>query len=110
MAGLAEQVGSVLSRLPGPIVMYSAFRHARLWCAIIDCVIHVVRVAYVVEQDEDGAWCASARLRPGVAAFGEGPTREAAIADLHAGLGLLLDVVYGPGELARHDSLPLEAK
>jgi len=63
-------------------------------------VIRVVRVPYVVEQDEDGAWCASARLRPGVGAFGDGPTLEAAIADLRAGLGLLLDLVCGPGEPA----------
>ena len=27
----------------------------------------VVHVPYVVEQDEDGDWCASAQLRPGVA-------------------------------------------
>jgi predicted RNase H-like HicB family nuclease len=59
----------------------------------------VVHVPYVVEQDEDGAWCASAQLRPGVAAFGDGPTREAAIADLRQALELLLDEVGPPDEL-----------
>jgi predicted RNase H-like HicB family nuclease len=37
-------------------------------------VTRVVHVPYVVEQDEDGDWSASAHLRPGVAAFGEGET------------------------------------
>ena len=46
---------------------------------------YVVHVPYVVEQDEDGVgWYASAQLRPGVAAFGEGETQEAALADLRA--------------------------
>lgn len=44
---------------------------------------------YVVEQDEDGVWCGAAQLRPGVAAFGYGPTLEAALADLREGLELL---------------------
>jgi hypothetical protein len=73
-------------------------------------MIRVIRVPYVVEQDEDGAWCASARLRPGVAAFGDGPTREAAIADLCAGLGLLLDEVCRPGELAGEGPRPWEGR
>jgi hypothetical protein len=34
----------------------------------------VDHVPYVVEQDEDGVWCASAQLRPGVGAVGDGPT------------------------------------
>ncbi len=45
---------------------------------------------YVVEQDEDGVWCASAQLCPGEAAFGDGPTREEAVADLRTGLELLI--------------------
>ena len=64
-----------------------------------DTVTHVVHVPYVVEQDEDGVWCASAQLRPGVAAFGDGPTREEAVADLRAGLELLIEEVGIPDEL-----------
>jgi predicted RNase H-like HicB family nuclease len=52
-----------------------------------------VRVPYVVEQDEDGFWCAHAQVRPGVAAFGDGLTREAALDDLRTGLTALLSVV-----------------
>jgi predicted RNase H-like HicB family nuclease len=62
-------------------------------------VPRVVHVPYVVEQDEDGVWCASAQLRPGVGAVGDGPTQEAAIADLRAALEALLDVVGPPDEL-----------
>ena len=58
-----------------------------------------VHVPYVVEQDEDGVWCASAQLRPGVGAVGDGATPEEAIADLRAGLEALLDVVGPPDEL-----------
>jgi predicted RNase H-like HicB family nuclease len=72
-------------------------------------VIRVLRVPYVVEQDEDGVWCASARIRPGVGAFGDGPTREAAIADLCEGLGLLLDEIGRPGEPASESLRPGEA-
>ena len=59
----------------------------------------VVHVPYAVEQDEDGCWCASAQLKPGVAAFGEGPTREDAITDLRSGLVLLIEEVGIPDEL-----------
>jgi 8-oxo-dGTP pyrophosphatase MutT (NUDIX family)/predicted RNase H-like HicB family nuclease len=59
----------------------------------------IIHVPYVVGQDEDGAWCASAQLRPGVGAVGEGLTREAAIADLKAGLGLLIEETGVPDEL-----------
>jgi len=62
-------------------------------------VTRIVHVPYVVEQDEDGVWCASAQLRPGVAAFGDGPTQEAAIADLREGLELLIEEVGPPDEL-----------
>jgi predicted RNase H-like HicB family nuclease len=57
-------------------------------------------IGNVVEQDEDGGWFASARLRPGVAAFGEGLTQEAAISDLRSGLELLIEEVGIPDELA----------
>lgn len=50
----------------------------------------VVHVPYVVEQYEDGVWCASAQLRPGVGAIGDGPTPEAAVADLRDALEALL--------------------
>jgi predicted RNase H-like HicB family nuclease len=56
-------------------------------------------VTYYVRQDEDGVWCGSATLRPGVAAFGYGSTREAAIADLREGLELLIEEVGVPDEL-----------
>lgn len=59
----------------------------------------VVHIPYVVEQDEDGAWCASAMLRPGAGAFGEGATSEEAITDLRAALETLLKVVGPPAEL-----------
>ena len=54
---------------------------------------------YSVEQDEDGVWCAAAQLRPGVGAVGDGPTTEAAIADLREALQLLLAEVGPPDEL-----------
>jgi predicted RNase H-like HicB family nuclease len=57
-------------------------------------------VPYVVEQDEDGnGWYASAHLRADLAAFGQGDTREEAIADLRSGLKLLLEEVGPPDEL-----------
>ena len=62
-------------------------------------VTRVVHVPYVVEQDEDGVWCASAQLRPGVAAFGDGPTKESALVDLRASLELLIEEVGIPDEM-----------
>jgi predicted RNase H-like HicB family nuclease len=62
-------------------------------------VTHIVHVPYVVEQDEDGGWHASAHFRPGVAAFGEGSTQEAAIADLRVGLELLIEEAGIPDEM-----------
>jgi predicted RNase H-like HicB family nuclease len=56
-------------------------------------------VPYVVEQDEDGVWCASALLRPGVGAVGDGATQEEAVADLRTGLELLIEEVGIPDEL-----------
>ena len=67
--------------------------------ATIGDVTRVVHVPYAVEQDEDGVWCASAQLRPGVGAVGDGPTQEAAIADLREALELLLAVVGPPDQL-----------
>ena len=48
-----------------------------------------VRLPYGAEQDGDGFWCARAQIRRGVAAFGEGTTREAALDDLRTALDLL---------------------
>ena len=59
----------------------------------------VVHLPYTVEQDEDGVWCAAAQLRPGVGAVGDGPTPDAAIADLRSALELLLAEIGPPDEL-----------
>jgi predicted RNase H-like HicB family nuclease len=59
----------------------------------------VVHVPYVLEQDEDGVWCASAQLRPGVGAVGDGSTAEEAIADLRDALTVLIEEVGVPQEL-----------
>jgi predicted RNase H-like HicB family nuclease len=66
---------------------------ASCWPATLGVVTRIVHVPYVVEQDEDGVWCASAQLRPGVGAVGDGPTQEEAISDLRTALEALLDVV-----------------
>lgn len=52
----------------------------------------------VIEQDEDGVWCAHAQLRPQVGAHGEGETREAAIADLRAALTAVAEESGMPDE------------
>jgi predicted RNase H-like HicB family nuclease len=62
-------------------------------------VTQVIHVPYAIERDEDGVWCASAMLRPGVGAVGDGATPEEAIADLRTALNALLDVVGTPDEL-----------
>lgn len=62
-------------------------------------VSRVVHVPYSVVQDEDGVWCASAQLGPGVGAVGDGPTEEAAIEDLRAALAVLLEETGPPPEL-----------
>jgi predicted RNase H-like HicB family nuclease len=58
-----------------------------------------VHVPYTIEQDEHGVWCASAQLRPGVGAVGDGTTREAAIDDLRDALQALIAEVGIPDEL-----------
>jgi predicted RNase H-like HicB family nuclease len=58
-----------------------------------------VHIPYVIEQDEDGAWRASALLPPGVGAVGDGATREEATADLRAAPRALLEVVGPPSQL-----------
>jgi predicted RNase H-like HicB family nuclease len=58
-----------------------------------------VHVPYILEQDEDGVWCAAAQLRPGVGAVGDGETREAALDDLREALQALIAEVGAPDEL-----------
>lgn len=58
-----------------------------------------VHVPYCVEQDKTGTWCASAQLRPGVGAVGDGATEQAAVADLREALTALLEEVGPPAEL-----------
>ncbi|GAA1194441.1 type II toxin-antitoxin system HicB family antitoxin [Prauserella alba] len=60
----------------------------------------VVHVPYVVEQDEDGVWCAHAQLRPHVGAHGEGGTRDEAVSDLRDALTGLIEEFGAPDELA----------
>ena len=89
--------------MPNPFLaarMNPNILHSRLYCAIVDSMIRIVHLPCNVGQDEDGVWCASARLRPGVGAVGDGATREAAIADLCAALDALLEVADWPCELA----------
>ncbi|MCW2142768.1 hypothetical protein BXY51_007358 [Actinoplanes cyaneus] len=62
--------------------------------------IRTVTVPVVVEQDEDGVWCAHAQLRPGVGAHGEGDTEEAALEDLRAALLGLIEEFGVPRELS----------
>lgn len=59
-----------------------------------------VHIPYVVQQDEDGVWCAHAQLRPGVGAHGEGQTSEAASDDLREPLSALLAEFGPPQELS----------
>jgi hypothetical protein len=57
-------------------------------------VTQVVHVSYVVVQD--GVWCASALLRPGLGAVGDGITPEETVTDLRADLEALLEIVGHP--------------
>ena len=59
----------------------------------------VIHLPYTMEQDEDGVWCASAQLRPGVGAVGDGATPDEALADLREALALLIEEVGAPPEL-----------
>jgi predicted RNase H-like HicB family nuclease len=62
-------------------------------------VSRVVHVPYTLDQDEDGAWCASALIRPGVGAVGDGATPEEALADLREGLAALMAEIGVPDEI-----------
>jgi predicted RNase H-like HicB family nuclease len=57
-----------------------------------------IRVPVALERDEGGVWCASAALRPGVTAYGDGETREAALDDLREGLLGLIEEFGVPDE------------
>jgi predicted RNase H-like HicB family nuclease len=59
----------------------------------------VVHIPYTLDQDEDGMWSASAQLRPGVGAVGDGETPEAALDDLREAVKALLAEVGPPDEL-----------
>ena len=59
----------------------------------------VIHVPYVVEQDEDGVWCAHAQLRPHVGAHGEGSTEAEALDDLREALLGLIEEFGPPDEL-----------
>jgi hypothetical protein len=59
----------------------------------------VVHVPCGVERDEDGAWCAAARLRPRVGAVGDGGSRDEAVADLRDALVVLIGEVGASPEL-----------
>jgi predicted RNase H-like HicB family nuclease len=57
-----------------------------------------VHVAYTVEQDETGWFCAHAAL-PGGGAHGEGKTRDEAVADLREALTGWVEEFGTPEEL-----------
>jgi hypothetical protein len=60
-----------------------------------------VHVPYTLEQDEDGIWCAHAWLGSSGGANGNGPTAEAAIADLREAVQMVIDEDGIPEQLAR---------
>jgi len=59
-------------------------------------VNRIIHVPYTIEKDEDGGWCASVQLKPGVGAVGDGATREEAVADLREALTALIEEVGVP--------------
>jgi hypothetical protein len=65
---------------------------------MLGVVTRVVHVPYVVEQDEDGVWCASAQFRPCVDAVSDGATQEGRSPTSAARFEALLDVVGPPDE------------
>lgn len=58
-----------------------------------------MHVPYTVDQDEDGVWCASALIRPGAGAVGDGVTPEEAVADLREALASLIAEIGAPDEI-----------
>jgi predicted RNase H-like HicB family nuclease len=62
-------------------------------------VSRVVHVPYTLNQDEDGVWCASALVRPGAGAVGDGATPEEALDDLREALTALITEIGVPDEI-----------
>ncbi len=60
----------------------------------------IVHVPYTLQQDEDGVWCASALIRPGAGAVGDGDTPEEAMADLREALVALIAEIGIPDEIS----------
>lgn len=58
-----------------------------------------MHVPYTLEQDEDGVWCASALVRLGAGAVGDGITPEEAVADLREALASLIAEIGAPNEI-----------
>lgn len=58
-----------------------------------------MHVPYTLQQDEDGVWCASALVRPGAGAVGDGATREEALTDLREALVALIAEIGVPEEI-----------
>ena len=58
-----------------------------------------MHVPYTLQRDEDGVWCASALVRPGAGAVGDGATPEEALADLREGLTALIAEIGAPDEI-----------
>ena len=58
-----------------------------------------MHVPYTLEQDEDGVWSASALIRPGAGAVGDGSTPEDAVTDLREALVALIAEIGPPEEL-----------
>ena len=63
-------------------------------------VSRIVHVPYTLAQGEDGVWCASALIRPGVGAVGDGSTPEEAVSDLREALTALIAEIGAPEELS----------
>jgi predicted RNase H-like HicB family nuclease len=58
-----------------------------------------ITVPFIIEQDENGVWCAEAALTPKSFANGEGATPEAAIEDLKEAIAALAESVGVPEQL-----------
>jgi predicted RNase H-like HicB family nuclease len=54
-------------------------------------LVRMVYIPYTLEQDEDGIWCAHARLGESGGANGNGATQDEAIDDLRAAVKMVID-------------------
>lgn len=59
-----------------------------------------MHIPYLLEQDEDGMWCAHAQIRPGLGAHGDGETPDEALSELRLALAGLIEEFGPPQELA----------